>query len=84
MEDIANVVRMGGCVVMGVGVTPENYRSLLEGATHQDFLVFGAKESKDADFIASKMSGEILAPKSLSVLGLEMSVYLVKNETMKI
>jgi len=64
---------------MGVGVTPEKYRSLLEGATSQDYLVIGAKDSKDADYIASKMSTEPLGHKSLSVLGLEMNVYLIKN-----
>lgn len=31
IEDIANVIRFGGCVVMGIGVAPEKYRSLLQG-----------------------------------------------------
>jgi hypothetical protein len=80
IEDIANVIRLGGCVVMGVGVAPEKYLSLLEGAAIQDYLVIGAKDSRDAGYIASKMSGEILEPKSLSVLGLEMEIFLVKSE----
>lgn len=80
IEDIANVIRLGGCVVIGVGVAPEKYRSLLEGATNQDYLVIGAMDSKDVDYIASKMSGELLEPKSLSVLGLEMKVYFIRSE----
>jgi hypothetical protein len=36
MEDIENVIRMGGCVVMGVGVTPEEYRSFLEEGTNDE------------------------------------------------
>jgi len=80
IEDIENIVRIGGCVVMGVGVTPEKYRSLVEDATNQDYLVIGAQDSKDADFIASKMSGELLEPKSISILGLEMKVYFIKSE----
>jgi len=54
IEDIENVIRIGGCVVMGVGVTPEKYRLLLVGATNQDYIVIGAKNLKDADYIASK------------------------------
>lgn len=80
IEDIANVIRIGGCVVMGVGVTPERYRLLLQDATSQDYLVIGVKDSKDASLIASSMSSALLGPKSLSVLGLEMDVYLIKNE----
>ena len=80
MEDIADVVRLGGCVVMGVGAAPEKYRTWLKGATNQDYLVIGVKDSKDADYVASKMSDEILEPKSLSVLGLEMKVYFIKSE----
>ncbi len=70
IDDIANVIRMGGCVVMGVGVAPEKYRSLLEGATEQDYLVIGAK-----------MTGELPAPKPLSVLGLKMKVYFIQGES---
>lgn len=81
VEDIANVIRLGGCVVMGVGVTSEKYRLLLQDATSQDYLIIGAKDSKDAKFIASKMSGELLGPKSLSVQGVEMNIYLVRSET---
>jgi hypothetical protein len=71
---------LGGCVVMGVGVTPEKYLSFIEGTANQDFLVIGAKGSRDACYFASKMSGEILEPKSLSISGLEMEVFLVKSE----
>jgi len=81
IEDIASVIRLGGCVVMGVGVAPEKYRALLEGATNQDYLVIGAEDSNEAAYVASKMSDEILEPKSLSVLGLEMKVYFIKSET---
>jgi len=79
-EDIENVIRNGGCVVIGVGVTPEKYRSLLEGATNQDYIVIGAKDSNDADIIASKMSGEFLEPKTITVLGSEMKIYFIKSE----
>ena len=65
---------------MGVGIAPEKYRSLLEGATNQDYLVIGAKDSNDADYVASKMSDEILEPRSLSVLGLQMKVYFIRSE----
>jgi hypothetical protein len=80
IDHIANVVRFGGCVVMGIGVTPERYRLLVQDATSQDFIIIGAKDSKDANFIASRMSGELLEPKSLSVSGLEMNVYLIRSE----
>jgi hypothetical protein len=80
IDDIAEIIRTGGCVVMGVGVTPEKYRLMLEDAISQNYLVIGAKTSKDASFIASKMSGEILKPKPLTILGLGMSVYLIQNE----
>lgn len=83
MDDIANLIRMGGCVVMGVGVTPERYRLLVEDGTNQDYLIIGAKDSQDANFIASKLSGKHLEPKSLSVLGLEMTVYLVRTEAVR-
>jgi len=29
---------------MGVGITPEQYRLLIEGATNQDYFVIGAKD----------------------------------------
>ena len=83
MEDIANVIRIGGCVVMGVGVAPEKYGLLLTGATSQDYLLFGAKDSKDADYIASRMSGELPEPRSVSVLGMEMNLYFIKSEQIK-
>jgi hypothetical protein len=51
-----------------------------EGATNQDYVVIGAKDSKDAEHVASKMSGEFLEPKSISVAGLEMKVCFIKNE----
>jgi hypothetical protein len=83
MEEVANVVRIGGCVVMGVGVAPEKYRLLLEGTTSQDYLLFAAKDSKDGDYIASKMSGELLGPKSISVFGMEMNLYFIKSDKVK-
>lgn len=80
MDHIANIIRIGGCVVMGIGVAPERYRSLLQDATSQDYMVIGSKDSKDARFIASRMGGKLLGPRSLSVSGLEMNVYLVRSE----
>jgi hypothetical protein len=65
---------------MGVGITPEQYRLLIEGATNQDYRVIGAKDSKDADYVALKMSNELLEPRLISVLGLEMEVYFIKSE----
>jgi hypothetical protein len=53
---------------------------LLQDATSQDYIVIGSKDSKDAYFIASRMSGELLEPNSLSVSGLEMNVYLIRSE----
>ena len=84
MEDIASVIRLGGRVVMGIGVAPERYRQLLQNAINQDYLVIGAKDSPDVSFIASKIGGEFLEPQSLSVLGLEMNVYFVKSEKVMI
>ena len=81
MDDIANVVRFGGCVVMGMGVTPERYRVLLQDAASQDYMVIGPKGSQDAHCIASRMSGEAPEPTSLTVSGLEMTVYLIRTET---
>lgn len=65
---------------MGVGVAPEKFRSLLEGITNQDCLIIGEKDSKDADYVAAKMRGELLEPKTISVLELEMKVFFIKNE----
>lgn len=81
IDDIANVVRFGGCVVMGIGVSPERYRSLLQNATSQDYIVVGSRDSDDANFIASKLNGELLEPQTmLTVSGIEMSVYFIKSE----
>jgi hypothetical protein len=80
IDHIAKVIQLEGCVVMGIGVTPERYRLLLQGATNQDYIVLGPKDSADANFIASRMNGESLKPKSLSVLGLEMDIYLIRND----
>lgn len=79
IDGIANVLQFGGCVVMGIGVAPERYRLLLQGATNQDYIVIGRKDSTDAKFIASNMSSEHLSPKSLTVLGLEMELYLIPS-----
>lgn len=84
LDDITNILQLGGCVVMGIGVAPERYRLLLEGATNQDYMVIGKKDSGDAKFIASKMSGEQLSPKSVTVAGLEMEIYLISgNEQLR-
>jgi hypothetical protein len=39
IEDIANIIRFWGCVVMGIGVAPERYRLLLQDATSQERYV---------------------------------------------
>jgi hypothetical protein len=78
IDQIADVVRFGDCVVMGVGVTPERYRLLLQDAADQDYVVIGPKDSTDAGFIATKMKGERIEPQSLSVAGQELDVYLVR------
>ena len=80
IDHIANVIKVGGCVVMGIGVTPDKYRLLLQDAINQDYIVIGSKNSVDANFIASRVSDERLKPKSISVSGLEMDVYLVKGD----
>lgn len=80
IEDIANVIRFGGCVVMGIGVAPEKYRSLLQGTTTQDYMVVGAKDSNDASFIASRISGDVPEPKAFTLLGLEMNAYFIRSE----
>ena len=54
IEDIANIIRIGGCVVMGVGLAPEAYRLFLEDVTNQDYIVIGAKDSKDAGILPQK------------------------------
>ncbi len=70
IDHIADVIEIGGCVVIGIGVAPERYRILLQDSANQDYLVIGAKDSVDADFIASRMSGENLKPKSIVILEL--------------
>lgn len=80
IDNIADVIQFGGCVVMGIGVTPERYRLLLHDATNQDYIVIGPKDLADANFIASRMSGERLKPKSLSISGLEMDAYLIRSD----
>jgi len=79
LDDITNVLQLGGCVVMGIGVAPERYRLLLEGATNQDYMIIGKKDSADAKFIVLKMSGEQLSPKSITVAGLEIEIYLISG-----
>ena len=79
IEAIASVVRSGGCVVMGIGVAPEQYRALLAGATSQDYMVIAAKETNDANLIAERIGGELVAPRPLTALGLEMHVCLIKK-----
>ena len=78
-DHIAGIIQFGGCVVMGIGVTPERYRLLLQDATEQDYLVIGLKDSTDSKFIASRMSGESLSPKSIVILDLEMDAYLIRS-----
>ncbi|HLO16528.1 MAG TPA: hypothetical protein VK206_16975 [Anaerolineales bacterium] len=80
IDDIANIIRFGGCVVMGIGVTPERYRFLLQDATSQDYMVVGPKDSEDANFIASRLNGELLEPLCLTVSGVEMNIYLIRSE----
>jgi hypothetical protein len=80
IDHTANVIQSGGCVVMGIGVTPERYRFLLQDATNQDYVVFGPRNSADANLIASRMSGERLKPRSLSVLGVEIDAYLIGSD----
>ena len=80
VDDIANIIQSGGCVVMGIGVTPLRYRSLLLDATNQDYIVIGPKDSADANFIASRMCGDRVKPKSLSILDLDVDVYLVRGD----
>ena len=80
VEHIAEIIRSGGCVVLGMGVTPERYRSLLQGETNQDYLVIGPKESSDASLIASKMSTDPVISRSLPILDLEVDAYLIRSE----
>ncbi len=79
-DHIANVIQSWGCVVLGIGVTPERYGSLFQDATKQDYLVIGPKDSSDANFIASRMFGDRVKPKSLSILDLEMDAYLIRGD----
>ena len=80
IDDIANIIQSGGCVVMGIGVTPERYRSLLLDATNQDYIVIGPKDSADANFIALRMCGDRIKPKSLSISDLDVDVYLIRGD----
>ena len=80
MDHIAKVVQSGGCVVTGMGVTPERYRLLLQNATDQDYQVWGPKNSRDAHLIAQKMSGEDLKPHSITVFNMEIDMYLIIND----
>lgn len=80
IDHIAGVIELGGCLVMGIGVAPERYRILLQDSSNQDYLVIGAKDSVDADFIASRIGGENLKPKSIVILELEMDVYLIRSD----
>ena len=80
IHDIANVLEIGGCVVMGIGVAPERYRLLLQGATNQDYMIVGRKDSADAKFIASMMSSERVSAKPLTILGQELDVYLIRSD----
>lgn len=80
VDDIANIIQSGGCVVMGVGVTPERYRLLLQDAANQDYIVIGLKDSDDADYIASRICGKGIEPKSLSISDLDVDVYLIRGD----
>jgi hypothetical protein len=53
---------------------------MLQGATLQDYMIFAAKDSVDASYLASRMGGGDSKPSPLSVLGVRMDVYLVKSD----
>ncbi len=78
IDQITDVIELGGCVVIGIGVSPDRYRLLLKDASIQDYLVIGAKDSADAGFIASSMSGEELKPRKITLLEYEMEAYLIR------
>ena len=80
IEPIADVIELGGCVVLGIGATPDRYRFLLQDGTNQDYLVIGARDSVDADFIAMRMGGRRLKPKPIAIHDLEMDAYLIRND----
>ncbi|MCK5054680.1 MAG: hypothetical protein KAR65_10390 [Anaerolineales bacterium] len=80
IDHLASVVQSGGCLVLGIDVTPERYRSLFQDATNQDYLVIGHKDSSDANFIASRMCGDHVESKSLSILDLEVDAYLIRSD----
>jgi hypothetical protein len=80
-DEIANVIlHVGGCIVMGIGVTPERYRLLLHEATNQDYVIIGPKDSQDARLIASRMGEEHPQITSLTISGVPMDLYLVKSD----
>jgi len=56
-----------------------NWITLLEGAMNQEYIVNGAKDSNDANQIASKMSGELPESNTIPDPGMEMNVYFIKS-----
>ena len=79
ISHIEGIIRLGGCVVLGIGVTPEKYRMMLQIGSEQDYIIIGPKDSDDANLIAARMNDEKIAPRAISVLGLEMDAYVVKK-----
>ena len=55
IDQVTDVIELGGCVVIGIGVSPERYRLLLKDASIQDYLVIGAKDSADAGDRAAEL-----------------------------
>lgn len=77
IDHILGVVRLGYCVVMGIGVTQERLHSLAPDSSNQDFLVVGRQNSAEAKFIATRALGEAPESKSITIDDVEMDAYLI-------
>lgn len=56
-----------------------NWIILLEVEINKEYIVKGAKDSNDANQIASKTSSELLWTKTIPDLGMEMNVIFIKS-----
>lgn len=56
-----------------------NWIILLEVEINKEYIVKGAKDSNDANQIASKTSSELLGTKTIPDLGMEMDVIFIKS-----
>ncbi len=78
IDHILGIVRLGYCVVMGMGVTPERFHSLAPDSSNQDYVVGGRQNSAEAKFIDTRVLGEPPESKSITIDDIKMDAYIIR------